>query len=98
MCTYNVFALTFLTPVFPLVQLFQYLNDYISLDNGSYVSMKDLTMSPLSDESKGIIIGRNWVQKKIRMKMLVQKRCKCAMAENLEKNCTGGIIVLELEL
>ena len=62
MCTYNVFALTFVIPIFPLVQLIQYLNDFISLDKGSYVSMKDLTMSPLSDESIGIIFGRNWVQ------------------------------------
>ena len=92
MCTYNVFALTFLTPIFPLVQLIQYFYDYISLDKGSYVWMKDLTMSPLSDESIGIIFSRNWVQKKISMKMLAQKRCKCTFAGNLEKNCTGGII------
>ena len=51
MYTNTIFALTFLTPIFPLVQLIQYLNDYASLDKGSYVSMKDLTMSPLSDES-----------------------------------------------
>ena len=92
MCTYNVFALTFLTPIFPLVHLIQYLNDYISLDKESYVSMKDLTMSPLSDESIGIIFGRNWVQRKISMKMLAQKRCKCTFAGNLKKKCTGGII------
>ena len=50
-------------------------------------------MGPLSDESIGIIFGRNWVQKKISMKTLAQKRCKCTFAGNLEKkNCTGGII------
>ena len=48
--------------------------------------MKDLTMSPLSDKSIGIIFGRKWVQKKISMKMLAQKRCKCTFAGNLEKN------------
>ena len=68
MCIYDIFALTFLTPIFPLVQLIQYLNDYISLDKDSYVSMKDLTISPLSDESIRIIFGRNWVQRKINMK------------------------------
>ena len=47
--------------------------------------MKDLTMSPLSDESIGIIFSRNWVQKKISMKMLAQKQCKCTFAGNLEK-------------
>ena len=36
--------------------------------------MKDLTMSPLSDESIGIMFSRNLVQKKISMKMLAQKR------------------------
>ena len=56
-----------------------------------YVSMKDLTMSPLSDESIGIIFGRNWVKRKISMKMLAQKLCKCTFAGNLEKNHTGGI-------
>ena len=85
MCTYNVFELTFLTPIFPLVQLIQYFNDYISLDKGSYVSMKGLAISPLSDESIGIIFGRNWVQRKISMQMLAQKRCKCTFAGNLEK-------------
>ena len=85
MCTYNVYAPTFLTQIFPLVQLIQYISDYISLDKGTYVSMKDLTMSPLSDESIGIIFGRNWVQRKISMKMLVQKRCKYTFAGNLEK-------------
>ena len=62
MCTYNVFALTltfFLTPILPLVQLNQYLNHYISLDKGSYVSMKDMTMSPLSDESMETIFGKH---------------------------------------
>ena len=91
MCTY-VFVLIFLTPIFPLVQLIQYFYDYISLDKGSCVWMKDLTISPLSEESIGIIFGRNWVQKKISMKMLEQKWFKCTFAGNLEKNCTGGII------
>ena len=85
MCTYNIFVLTFLTPIFPLVQLIQYLNDYISLDKSSYVLMKDLTMSPLSDESIGIIFDRNCVQRKISMKMLAQKLCKCTFAGNLGK-------------
>ena len=92
MCTYNVFAPTFLTPIFPLVQLIQYLNDYISLDKGSYVSMKYLTMSHLSDESIGIIFGRNWVQRNISTKMLAQKRYKCTFTGNLEKHCTGRTI------
>ena len=47
--------------------------------------MKDLTMSPLSDESIGIIFSRNWVQKKISIKMLGQKRCKCTFAGNWEQ-------------
>ena len=47
--------------------------------------MKDLTMSPLSEENIGIIFDRNWVQKKISMKMLAQKRCKCTFARNLGK-------------
>ena len=55
--------------------------------------MKDLTMSPLSDESIGIIFGRNWVQRKISMKMLAQKRCKCTFAENLEKHVQKDYIV-----
>ena len=42
---------------------------------GYYVSMKDLTMSPLSDESIGIIFGRNCYERDISMKMLAQKRC-----------------------
>ena len=54
--------------------------------------INDLTMSPLSDESTGIIFSRNWVQKQISMKILVQKRCKCTFAGNLEKNCSGAII------
>ena len=92
-CIYNVFALTFLTPIFPLVQLIQYINNYISLDKGSYISMKDLTMSPLSDEGIGIIFGRNWVQRKISMKMLAQKRCKSTFAGNLEKHVQKDYIV-----
>ena len=70
----------------------------ISLDKSSYVSMKDLTMSPLSDESIGIIFGRNWVQRKISMKTLAQKRCKSTFAGNLEKKkmCRRNYIVYNI--
>ena len=64
----------------------------LSFDKGSYVWTKHLTMSPLSEESIGIILSRNCVQKKNSMKMLAEKWCKCTFAGNLEKNCTGGII------
>ena len=96
MCTYNVYALTFLTPIFPLVQLIQYLNDYISLDKGPYVLMKDLTMSHLSDESIGIIFGRNLVQREISTKMLAQKRCKCTFAGNVETMYKRNYIVYNI--
>ena len=87
MCTYNVFALTFLTPNFPPVQFIQYLNDYMA-----HVSVKDFTMSPLSNESIGIIFGRNWVQRKNSMKLLEQNGVSEHLQEIWKKNCTGGII------
>ena len=66
------FAVTFLIPIFSLVQLIQYLNDYISLDKGSYVSMKDLTMSSLSDGIK----YRNHIWQKIGFRENLAIKCK----------------------
>ena len=47
--------------------------------------MKDLTMSPLSDESIGVIFGRNWVQREISMKMLAQKNGVSAHLQEIWK-------------
>ena len=43
--------------------------------------MKDLTMSPLSDESTGIIFDRNWVQRKNSMNMLPQNSVSAPLQE-----------------
>ena len=47
--------------------------------------MKDLTTSPVSDESIGIIFKQKLGAEKNSMKMLAQKRCKWTFAGNLEK-------------
>ena len=42
-------------------------------------------MSPVPDERMGIIFRKNLVQRKISMKILAQKRCKCTLMYKLKR-------------